>query len=399
MYNISDNNYRLITNIKEGDLMVKKRIKIIFSLSLVFLIILIIARVTISNKNNDKSNEDKTTIEYDDTKYEKAIFAGGCFWCMEPPFEKLEGVQAVVSGYTGGYVKNPSYKDVSSGTTGHLESVFIIYDPKVISYAQLLDVFWKQINPTDALGQFVDRGEQYSSAIFYKDEEQKRIAQISKEQIDKSGIYEASVVTKIISFDEFYVAEEYHQDYYLKNSLKYKYYRNASGRDDYLKEIWGEEKKFETIIYGDDKMKKYSTLPEKEIKEKLTENQYEVSRQKGTEPAFNNEYWDNKKEGIYVDLVSGEPLFSSTDKYESGTGWPSFTKPIDDAYIAYEKDRSLFSVRTEVKSKISGSHLGHVFDDGIEPTGLRYCMNSAALRFIPKEDLEKEGYGEYLELF
>jgi peptide methionine sulfoxide reductase msrA/msrB len=208
------------------------------------------------------------------------------------------------------------------------------------------------------------------------------------------------VVTRIVSFDEFYVAEEYHQDYYLKNSLKYKYYRNASGRDDYLKEIWGDNNKdFETIIYGDDKMKKYSTLPEKEIKEKLTEKQYEVSRQKGTEPAFNNEYWDNEKEGIYVDLVSGEPLFSSTDKYESGTGWPSFTKPIDDAYIAYEKDRSLFSVRTEVKSKISGSHLGHVFDDGIEPTGLRYCMNSAALRFIPKEDLEKEGYDEYLELF
>ncbi|WP_461205366.1 peptide-methionine (R)-S-oxide reductase MsrB [Clostridium sp. DL1XJH146] len=339
-------------------------------------------------------------MEYDDKKYEAAVFAGGCFWCMESPFEKLDGVKAVVSGYTGGDVVNPTYSEVSSGGTGHLESVFIIYDPEIVSYHVLLDVFWKQIDPTDAEGQFVDRGEQYSTAIFYKDEEQKRIAQISKKQLEETNIFEQPIVTKIISFNEFYIAEEYHQDYYLKNNLKYKYYRNASGRDDYLQEIWDDNNRdFETIIYGDDKMKKYSTLPEEEIKEKLTELQYSVSRQSGTEPAFDNEYWDNKEEGIYVDLVSGEPLFSSIDKYESGTGWPSFTKPIDDDFIDYEKDRSLFSIRTEVKSKISGSHLGHVFDDGIEPTGLRYCMNSSALRFIPKDDLEKAGYGDYKNLF
>lgn len=315
-----------------------------------------------------------------------ATFAGGCFWCTHAAYEELKGVTKVRSGYTSGQTKHPTYEEVSLGTTGHYEAVQVEYDPEKTRYEGLLDTFWRQIDPTDEGGQFADRGSQYRTAIFYHDKEQKKKAEASKEALASSGKFEKPIATAILPAKEFYEAQTGHQSYAKKHPLRYKAYAELSGRKPYLRRTW---KRGETVPRAEDE----------ELKRRLTPLQYEVARNNGTEPPFDNEYWDNKEEGIYVDIITGKPLFSSKDKYDSGTGWPSFTKPIAQDAIIKGEDRSHGMIRTEVKSK-DGTHLGHVFDDGPrEKGGLRYCLNSAALRFIPKEKLKEEGHGELKALF
>ena len=314
-----------------------------------------------------------------------ATFAGGCFWCVEAPFEDLDGVISVVSGYAGGKEKNPTYGDVAGGKTSHRESVQITFDPEVISYAELVDIFWQTYDPTDVGGSFFDRGTQYESAIFFHNDQQKKVAEESKKRLDQSKRFSKPVATPLVKFTNFYPAEDYHQDYYKKSSQDYYAYRRGSGRDAFSQKHWPELS-----------AKKYPSPSKGELKKELDELQYEVTMEGATEFAFDNEYNGNKEDGIYVCVVTGAPLFSSKDKYESGSGWPSFTKPIDARVIDKPIDKTLGMMRVEVRSKLGNSHLGHVFYDGPAPTGLRYCMNSAAMKFIPKSQMEAAGYKDYL---
>jgi len=329
----------------------------------------------------------------------EAIFAGGCFWCIEAAFQLMPGVAEAISGYTGGTVENPAYEEVSSGTTGHFEAVLVRYDPEQITYEALLEQFWRSIDPTDGGGQFYDRGSQYFTAIFYLDEEQRLLAEASKQALGESGVFDEPIATPILPAQTFYIAEDYHQDYFEKYLAQYKRYSVGSGREAYLEEAWEGRDDVSLTPSADRPWEDFVKPSEEALREMLTPLQYSVTQEKGTEQAFQNEYWDNHEEGLYVDVVSGEPLFSSTDKFDSGTGWPSLTQPIEPDSVVTVRDASHGMERVEIRSRIADSHLGHLFNDGPQPSGQRYCMNSAALRFVPRNRLEAEGYGAYVGLF
>ncbi len=334
---------------------------------------------------------------------ETAVFAGGCFWCVESDLEKLPEIIDAVSGYTGGRRAEgdppPTYEDYNA--RGFREVVQVSYDPAKISYAQLAEYLIKHSDPTDAGGSFYDRGSAYAPALYYAGDAEKKEAERVIADVDARGIYDKPLTVQVLPRTEFFPAEKYHQDYYKKNPIRYNFYRTSSGRDAFIKKHWGDEvlpssAPASTGTGGPAATDgpTFTKPSAAELKTKLTALQYKVTQEEGTEPPFQNEYDKNDAAGIYVDIVSGEPLFSSRDKYDSGTGWPSFVKPIAPQAVVERVDKKLFSTRTEVRSAIADSHLGHVFPDGLAARGgLRYCMNSAALRFVPKDKMEAEGYG------
>lgn len=322
--------------------------------------------------------------------------AGGCFWGTELYLSLVPGVVSAECGYANGMSVHPSYAEVCSGS-GHVEAVHVVYDPHIISLEQLLTAFYDSIDPTTVDRQGNDVGRQYRSGIYYvpnTDGSESIDARVVRESLDALQKHIGTpVAIEMGPIVNFYRAEDEHQEYLENHPNGYCHISPA------LIAAMREKRAAAEPAVTAETVRSYEKPSDAELRARLTEMQYAVTQEKATEPPFRNAYDHEFRAGIYCDITTGEPLFVSTDKYDSGCGWPAFSRPIDAALIAEHEDLSHGMVRTEVTAAASGAHLGHVFHDGPAATGgLRYCINSASLRFIPKEDMEREGYGDYLEL-
>lgn len=331
--------------------------------------------IKIEDKKIEKRADDPNEkVDYRSADLKEIYLAGGCFWGLEAYMERIYGVADAVSGYANGNTEDPKYEDLIYRDSGHAETVKVLYDPGKIDLEKLLAYYLKVVDPTGLNKQGNDRGTQYRTGIYFTDpKEESRIKNVLKEEQKK---YDKKIVIEVLPLDDFTMAEEYHQDYLKKNPNGYCHI-----------DIYQAD---EPIIDAS----KYPKPSDEELRKKLTDIQYRVTQKNETEYAFSNEYWDNKEAGIYVDVATGEPLFSSADKYDSGCGWPSFTRPIVKEVVEYYEDNSYNMKRIEVRSRSGDSHLGHVFEDGPKDQGgLRYCINSASIRFIPLDEMGSQGYG------
>ncbi len=337
--------------------------------------------MTEPTKQADAQQTAEATAKIDTNNLSEIWLAGGCFWGTEEYFSRIDGVFDVTSGYANGKTENPSYEDVIRGS-GHAETIHVVYDAKIIDLDTLLDYYFRIINPTILNKQGNDVGVQYRTGVYYKNGNELPVieAVVSREQEN----YEDPIVTEVLPLDNFYLAEEYHQDYLKKNPNGYCHV--DMGLLDEGAEIRVNPAN-------------YSKPSDEVLKKTLTDDQYRVTQLNETDQAFSNEYFDNHAPGLYVDVVTGEPLFTSTDKYDSGCGWPSFVAPIEPDVIVEKVDSSFGMVRTEVRSRVGDSHLGHVFNDGpADRGGLRYCINSSSIKFIPLEEMENAGYAKFIPL-
>lgn len=338
------------------------------------------------------------------------LIAGGCFWCVESDIEKLPGVISGISGYGGGTTENPTYQNYHDG--GHREVVEVKYDTSKVSYEQILIYAMKHMDPTDGGGSFYDRGESYSPAFYYKNDTEKATIENLIKEVNEKGPYGKPLQIVVLPLPKFWPAEDYHQDYYkgILSKVKYEYYRKNSGRDDFITKYWGADtgpnlpwrnkvataKVINTNQTTPMNWKIYTKPSQNILKAQMDPAAFSVTQEQGTERSHTSPLDKNFEKGIYVDILSGEPLYSSKEKFDSGTGWPSFVKPISPEAVIEKKDNGFFSSRTEIRSAIADNHIGHVFTDGPKDRGgLRYCMNGVALRFVPESDMDAAGYGDF----